>query len=307
MSRVLRLTTFVVVTTLSGVVFSSCTLWRPAPSSTARPSVTQYRMPIPDRRDVKEAPKEGWCGETSIQMAALHYGAYLPQGLIHDVGKPDHVDLWEYNLPPAMEALSLEYEQWQPAQVRPSPTDSPDAARSIEKSTFRKDIPILIRWIKYEISQGYPVLIGTKIYPTDYPEAVVDHIMLAVGFTKRGLILNTNSYEHQLEVSDRSLVRQHGYSFVNYANTYFAFAVKGFRLPPQAAPVSLKVTKETKDTVSLNIKIRSLTPGVSYTLTRDDLHGTVTTQTFTATSARHLVSTTVEANTAAKFTCFPSV
>lgn len=50
-------------------------------------------LPIADRQWEEGAPDEGWCGETSIQMVALHYGAWIPQPMINALGKPSHPDL----------------------------------------------------------------------------------------------------------------------------------------------------------------------------------------------------------------------
>jgi hypothetical protein len=289
------------------LLLSACGSGQPPPSpAVPDPAQKSYSLHIPDRRWVPEAPKEGWCGETSIQMAALHFGAYLPQSMINAAGNPGHPDLWEYDISAALDALSLSYEQWAPPVQRPSPLDAPDAFKNITVATFRKDIPLLIRWIKYQVSEGYPVVIGTKIYPTDNPEWIVDHIMLVEGYTKNGLIIDTNSDDGQVVSTEKELASQKNYSFVNYANKYYAFAVKGFSdAPVDSLPVTLSIPKETRHSLSLNVTIESLKPGSTYTLLRDDLRGKVTSETFTANKRTKTIQTDVGAKEAAKFTCVP--
>jgi hypothetical protein len=137
-----------------------------APVPTTGQTVREHRLPIPDRPSDKDAPPEGWCGEASIQMAALYFGAYIPQYMINKAGKPAHPDLWEHDIPTALDALSLSYEQWQRAAPKPSRIQSPDGIRSVAEATFEKDIPVLLGWIRWQIGQDHPVVIGTKIYPT---------------------------------------------------------------------------------------------------------------------------------------------
>ena len=52
-------------------------------------------------------PPEGWCGEASIQMAAMYYGCYFPQKMINAAGHPNHPDLWNTELAGALEALGF--------------------------------------------------------------------------------------------------------------------------------------------------------------------------------------------------------
>jgi hypothetical protein len=129
--------------------------------------------------------------------------------------------------------------------------------------------------------------------------------MLAVGFTKRAIVIDTNSHDGQREVADGNLMSHQGYSFVNRANTYYAFAVTGFKNPPNAAPVSLEVTKEAKSALSLAVQLRSLTPGKTYELRRDDLRGNLKAESFVASSSAKKLPATVHVDEAAKFTCVP--
>ncbi len=274
-----------------------------AEKTVAAQTVDEHQIPIPDRRSDKDAPKEGWCGETSVQMAALYFGAYIPQSVINKAGKPAHPDLWEYDIPTALDAFSLSYEPWKPVAPGHAPVQSQIAASGRVNPAPSKDIPLLLAWIRRQVFQDHPVVIGTKIYPTHHLDWDVDHIMLAVGFTKQGITINTNSRAGQLEVSNENLMSHHGYSFVNQTNVYYAFAVTGFKNPPHAVPVSLVVTKEMVGALSIEVQIRSLTPGKKYELRRDDLRGNVTTEGFVASSSTKRIPATVRVKEAAKFTC----
>ena len=57
-------------------------------SAVPMPSSGEIRLDIPDIGQEKRTPKEGWCGESSIQMALAYHGAYVSQKAINRAGKP---------------------------------------------------------------------------------------------------------------------------------------------------------------------------------------------------------------------------
>jgi len=123
----------------------------------------EVRLPIADRPWDAAAPEEGWCGETSIQMAALHFGAWVPQAEANRLGRPKTPDLWEQDVPTALDALGLRYEV--------GPRKGPEA---------------LLTWTVGALRKGWPVILGVKLPPSEHPDWDVDQLVLAVGFTPRG-------------------------------------------------------------------------------------------------------------------------
>jgi hypothetical protein len=187
-------------------------------------------LPIPDRPWAEGAPEEGWCGETSIQMIGLHFGAWFPQAVINRLGRPAHVDLWEEDIPTALDAVGLRY------------VTSTAATREE-----------FIGWIQAHLRQGHPVIVGAKLFPTDHPDWDVDHIMPVVGFSPFGLTFNTNLEAGQLEVSYAALgATKEGISFVSPTGKLFGYAVLGFE--PDAPRASLRVLRETKDSLQFAVQ-----------------------------------------------------
>jgi hypothetical protein len=210
-------------------------------------------LPIPDRQWAEGAPNEGWCGETSIQMIGLHYGAWFPQPVINRLGRPAHVDLWEEDIPTALDAVGLRY--------------------VIATATTREDF---IAWIKSHLRQGHPVIVGAKLFPTDHPEWDVDHLMPIVGFSPRGLTFNTNLEAGQMEVPYAALGEtKDGISFVSPTGKFYGYAVLGFE--PGAPRASLRVLKETKDSLQLAVQVES----PAWLVERTELDGGVRTAPLT--------------------------
>jgi hypothetical protein len=241
------------LTLLCLVLVSGCQCRKdPAPAANApalfqRPTDTVL-LPIPDRPWDEGAPDEGWCGETSIQMVALHYGIWAPQPVINSLGRSTHVDLWEEDVPVAMGKLGLVFER---AQV----------------STHDE----FLIWIIGHVRAGHPVIVGAKLFPTDHPDWDVDHLMPIVGFSPRGLTFNTNMEPPgQEELPYATLARKDGVSFVSPTGKFYGFAVTGTR--EGGARVRLRVLEESAASVKLGLQVD---PG-QWVLHRDDLDGGVT-------------------------------
>lgn len=210
-------------------------------------------LPIPDRQWAAGAPDEGWCGETSIQMIGLHYGAWLPQPVINQLGHPAHVDLWEEDIPTALDAVGLRY--------------------VTSTATTREEF---IAWIKSQLRQGHPVIVGAKLFPTDHPEWDVDHLMPIVGFSPLGLTFNTNLEAGQLEVAYAALGEtKDGISFVSPTGKFYGYAVLGFEA--DAPRASFRVIKETNDSLQLAVEAE----GSSWRVERTELDGGVHTTQLT--------------------------
>mgnify|MGYP001560716835 CR=1 FL=1 len=210
-----------------------------------QPPADSLLLPIPDRQWAEGAPDEGWCGETSIQMVALHYGAWVPQPVINSLGRSAHVDLWEEDIPTALDKLGLKYER----------------ARQGTRDEF-------ISWIIRQVRSGHPVIVGAKLFPSDHPDWDVDHLMPVVGFSPRGLVFNSNLERGQLEVTWAALGGHEGISFASPTGKLYGFAVLGFA---EAGPrVALRVVEESAETLTLAVEADA---GL---LRRDDLDGGVT-------------------------------
>ncbi|MFT3713425.1 MAG: hypothetical protein QM817_37690 [Archangium sp.] len=193
-----------------GLSLSACP--KPPPPATFTAPTDSVELPIPDREWDEKAPPEGWCGETCIQMAALHYGAWVPQAAANKAGHPKTPDLWEQDLPVAMNALGMTFE-----------------------SAPREGTVRMLEWTVKSLRKGTPVIIGVKLVPSKHPDWEVDHLVLAVGFSPEGLLVNSN-LEGQQRLAWNALLTKEGskqYSLVNDKGTTWGFAVTGI---PGAKP-----------------------------------------------------------------------
>ncbi len=197
-------------------------------------------LPIPARKQHPDSPPTGWCGETAIQEALLYYGVWASQRTIHAAGKPRNPDLYSDELPAALQALGFSLEMYRPV-------------RSAGYEGFA-------RWVREAIDRGVPVLIGVKILPTQNPQWDVDHFVLAVGYGKKGLLVNT-TWGHREWVDDKAV------KGLSLRNPSFALRI----LTPPVLPVSeknknrarLSVIGETRSAVTLRIECPGTEPNVT--------------------------------------------
>jgi len=237
----------------------------------------------------------GWCGEASIQMAALYYGAYFPQGIINQAGEPAHPDLYGEDIPQALDALGL-------------------FTSTYVNRVGESNLPAFLEWIKEELRNGHPVFVGVKIYPDEHSTWAYDHFVLVVGYTADGLIYNTN-IEGQRERSVELLSsRQGGYAFANRFNDYFGYAITGFQHTREEPRVFLLVQAETFHEVELEVTQIDLEPGAKYTLRRfcvlsEGPTGPVSVdaacwaETFVAEAASHTIVHKVDRDEIAIYRC----
>jgi hypothetical protein len=262
-------------------LFAACQCARP-PAPAFVPPADSLDLGIPDRPWAAGAPDEGWCGEASIQMAALHFGAYVPQATINRLGRPKGPDLWEDDVPKALDALGLRYEAWAEAT----------------------DLGPFLRWIEASLRQRRPVVLGVKIYPTEHADWNVDHLVLAQGFAPGGLSLDTNMGDRQILWSWKALQSsKRGYSLVGPAGRQYGYAILGFAPAPRSVPVSASVAGETPEDVGLQVRIAGLEAGKGYVLIRDDLAGNTTRTPVARVSDVSIFPVEVRASEAARFTC----
>jgi hypothetical protein len=220
-------------------------------------------------------------------MACLHYGAYIPQKTINKAGKPEHPDLYAQELGGALNALGFAYE----------PFRNEDANRPAA----------FIAWIRENLAAGRPVIVGAKINPTQHPEWVCDHFMLAVGSKKQSLVFNT-TWKRQEELTHEQLASvEKGLSFKNDYNRYFGLAVTGRKVNATGGKtVSIVMSAEKKDSaVKCNVTISGLEKGKKYTLT-SRVGEAVETEAFTAQSATAEFLKPVPRDKPALFYCLPA-
>ena len=131
--------------------------------TTTRHAADQWEVPV--TRQEPNCPPEGWCGESSIQMACMYYGCYFPQKLINTVGHPSHPDLWSKDLAGALDALGF--------GRRDLPTSSAED---------------FIRALKPELNNGVPVILGVNVYSGNQGGA---HFCIAAKCDNDNLTINT--------------------------------------------------------------------------------------------------------------------
>jgi hypothetical protein len=209
---------------------------------------SEIRLNIPDVGQERRRPNEGWCGESSIQMALAYYGGYASQKAINRAGKPAHPDIYEEDVPVAMKALGMEYRAWQ-----------------------GDGLQAFVKWVRDELAAGHPVLLGVKIYPTGHADWAVDHFVLASGCTKTDLTLNTTWGRQEKRSIARLSSKEKGMSFINGINTLFGYSISGLRLSPSPAnlkPTRLQIRRIGDKQVELRVSAEKLERGKRYQFVR---------------------------------------
>ena len=185
----------------------------------------QVVLPVPARSHAPESPKEGWCGETSIQEGLLHLGVWAPQRVINKAGKPSHPDLYSPDIPVALAELGVRFSMYQPKT---------------------RGFGAYSDWVKKAIDDGVPVLAGVKILPTKHPEWGLDHFVTVIGYGEQGLLVNTTWGSRQW-VDDKATT---GLSFTN---AFYAIRFDGLKLAAGRTVARVTVLEETTEKVKLKV------------------------------------------------------
>jgi len=232
---------------------------------------------IPDRPHAPERPKEGWCGESAIQQALLFHGAWVPQKRINKAGSPRHPDLYAGDIPVALKALGI--------RIRSGPSRSP--------------LPAFLDWLRSEIRNRHPVLVGMKIHPTRHENWILDHFTLAAGFDREGFRINT-TWNRADDIPLKQLqLGTKGLSFRNRHERYYGISILG---PADRAekepPARLFVAGEKDGRLSLVVKAEALEPGKEWEITKAGAYGGPETVfvRFTAKGPAHAVFDEVPAD-----------
>lgn len=181
-------------------------------------------LPIPARAQAPGAPPSGWCGETAIQEALLHFGVWAPQRFINRAGRPVHPDLYSSEIPVALTELGARFVTYRGA----------------------RGFDAYAAWVRAALDAGDPVLAGLKILPTQHPEWGLDHFVLVIGHGRRGLLVNTTWGKREW-VGDTSTP---GLSF---KNAFYGIRITGVTLPAGARAARVAVLEESSASVKLRV------------------------------------------------------
>jgi len=270
---------FVAIASLTFFVVAACGKAAAAPPSASASPSSSVVLPITPREHAREAPPEGWCGETAIQEGLLHLGVWAPQRLINKVGKPAHPDLYSTDIPVALTDLGVRYTFY----------------------SGGRGFDAFATWIRAALDAGDPVLAGVKILPTKHPEWGLDHFVLVVGYGKDRLLVNT-TWGHREWVSDTTTP---GLSFLNAG---YAIRLTGLALAPSARSARLVVLEENDTTVKVRVMCTGLEKDASYTMERRGSRADVKplwAEEAAAKGDRIERDVTVEADRASRFQCVP--
>jgi len=247
------------------------------------------QLDIPPRRQWDN--NNGYCGEASIQQAALYFGTYISQYRAREIIDPtQQQDVWvPDNSGPIFDALRLSYSAWDPNQSTPQ---------------YQK----YLVWIKSHLQQGHPVIFDVFVQGESDPD--YDHIMVASGFTSTDTTMyhstDTLTFNDNYETApytrtfgslwDTRSMNGNGavYEYCIPRDTDYGAAVTGIKDGSGTAlPVSLKVNRWNEPNISqgaspvtlmATVQVSSLTAGQSYALLRYDDYHNVPTNNYLASA-----------------------
>lgn len=273
----------------------------------AQTASTTIRMPIAPRRQWDE--RNGYCGECSVQQAALYFGTYVSQYVCRAIINTNQQSqlLVAVNAQRVLSALKLNSTEF-----------NYNGYASPQFQTY-------FGWIKQHLKLLHPVLITSFVKGLSDPD--YDHIMLANGFTSSSYttyISTDQLYFNDCFSSDvcirtastlndiRSmLVNGAKYPFCIPTKICYGCAVTGIQdTSLRALPVSITlgnwtepnvIAGATPSTLSASVSVNGLTIGKSYSLFRYNDYRKVPTANYTA-SAYSAVRNFVAGSTIANFT-----
>lgn len=286
--------------------------------SSARASV---QLDIPCR--LQWDNNSGYCGETSIQQAALLFGTYVSQYRAREIIDPtQQQDVWvPENSSPIFDALRLTVDTWNSGSATPQ-------------------YQSYLVWIKNHLQQGHPVVFDVFVQGESDP--AYDHIMIATGFTSTDtttyhagdtLTFNDN-YETTPYVRtfgslfDTRAMAGNGatYEYCIPRDTDYGCAVTGVKdSSGQLLPIRLAVNRRDEPNVSqgaspvtmvATVTVQSLVSGNAYALLRyNDYHNVPTNNylssasssstVFTATSSTYSIIDRFSSDSVTIYRCVP--
>lgn len=286
-------------------------------------SVTTTSLPIPPRLQWDEL--DGYCGECSIQQAAIYFGTYVSQYVCRAIINPNQKSqlLVAVNDQTVLTALRLTSAKFNYNQAA-----NPQFAR-------------YFGWVKQHIALKRPVLIVAYVKGLSDPD--YDHIMLATGFTSSNsttyvgtdrLYFNdcyspSANMRVASTLSDVRRMRVNGakYEFCIPTNICYGTAITGIADTSGAAlPVQLKLASWSEPdimagaapaTLNATVSVTGLIAGRSYSLYRYNNHLNVPTTNyirsnytsvvnFVATNPTATFPASMISNGVAVFRCLPA-
>ena len=286
-------------------------------------SVTTTSLPIPPRLQWDEL--DGYCGECSIQQAALYLGTYVSQYVCRAIINPNQKSqlLVAVNDQTVLTALRL------------------TSAKFNYNQAANPQFAGYFGWVKQHLALKRPVLIVSYVKGLSDPD--YDHIMLATGFTSSNsttyvgtdrLYFNdcyspSANMRVASTLSDVRRMRVNGakYEFCIPTNICYGTAITGIADTSGAAlPVQLKLASWSEPdimagaapaTLNATVSVTGLIAGRSYSLYRYNNHLNVPTTNYVRsnyTSVVNFVATNPTAtfpasmisNGVAVFRCLPA-
>lgn len=248
------------------------------------------RMSIAPRRQWDE--RNGYCGECSIQQAALFFGTYVSQYVCRAIINTNQQSqlLVAVNAQKVLTALKLNSAEF-----------NYNGYASPQFQTY-------FGWVKQHLKLSHPVLITAFVKGLSDPD--YDHIMLATGFTSSSpssyistdqLYFN-DCFSSQVSIRTAStlndvrsmLANGAKYSFCIPTKICYGCAVLGIQdTSARALPVSITLGSWTEPnviagvaptTLSASVTVNGLTPGKNYSLFRYNDYRKVPTSNYTASA-----------------------
>lgn len=251
----------------------------------------------------------GYCGEASIQTAALYFGTYISQDLARKIAGAELIV--SENDDELLDALKLSYDEW-----------------DWEKPTPQYDAYLI--WAKKHLSEDHPVIITVYVNGMEDPD--YDHIVPAVGYQSPDTdlyhgddkLIYNDLFEQKPFVQsfhsmwdDRSMKRNDSnYKYCIPKDVDYGVAVTGtVDLNNETVPVSLSVNAWDEPNVTLGespellnaaITARSLKPGTEYVLLRYTDYESVPDSDFMNSSADEVARFVAESSSKTLYDTFLS-
>lgn len=250
------------------------------------------QLPIPPRLQWRD--RAGYCGECSIQQAALYFGNYVSQYVCRQIIDPTQQQdvLVRVNADQVLDALKLTYADFD-SDKTPTPHYKP-----------------YLEWTKHHLHQGHPVIITVFDQDDDFRD--YDHIVLAVGFHAddprkyhpRDMLIFNDNFKTDPERREFKTLHDTRDMKGNGAKHYFCIpeeygfgcAITGIRDETKSLlPVRVSVDQhkepdvvdgEKPETLKLTVTASDLKPGQAYVMYRYDDHRQVPTKDY-AKSRHH--------------------
>tara|TARA_Y100000590_G_C15662530_1_gene993240 strand:+ start:790 stop:1482 length:693 start_codon:yes stop_codon:yes gene_type:complete len=129
-------------------------------------------LDVPVYTQSTNAPPDGWCGQTSIQMILDYYGhSYTQEEINRARVNTDNPTIFFEDMVPTIEKLT-------------NNKFKVHAARFWSEDNYKN-------WIKSQIDKNKPVMAVFKMNPTKHPNWLIDHFSIISGYDNNGIYILT--------------------------------------------------------------------------------------------------------------------